>query len=178
MLTASDTEAAGPPATRRCSRRAAIVIALAALGAGAVSGQASGPTLSGMRAHLFENKTAQLSEDILDPKYRGAWNTIAGPNAANATLVIVEVSDVGPAAGAGRGGVAKPAVHLVARETGRQPRTLVDRTQPIPGPNDQRKAFVPFLVYQGGCDPVRLTATLVGGRGNPLERTLAFACGE
>ena len=50
------------------------------------------PAISGMRAHLFQNKKGEWSEDILAPQCGGLWNSIAGPNAANATLVIVEVS--------------------------------------------------------------------------------------
>jgi hypothetical protein len=133
-------------------------------------GQDDGPILSDMRAHLFQNKTAKLSENILDPKNRGLWNSVAGPDAANAMLIVVEVS--GRASG-------KYSIHLVARETGRRPKLLLDSTQAVPFPNEQGKTYLPFLVHQSGCAAVQLRTSLVGVRpGKPLERTIAFACGE
>jgi len=142
--------------------------------------QGSAPEISGMRAHLFQNKSAQLSQDILDPKYGGSWNIIAGPNSANATLVVVEVS--GPPGGTYTGYFGprtKYMVHLVAQELGRRPKALLDRTDAIPVLNDNGKVYVAFLVHPSGCAPVRLTATIVGARpSKPLERSLNFACGE
>lgn len=138
------------------------------------------PTISSMRAQLFRAKTADWSDDVLDPKFRGKWNTVAGPNAANATLVVVEVSGVPGGTYTGFFGLAtKYNVRLVAQETGRRPMPLLDRTQAIPVLDDRGKAYIPFLVYQTGCAAVRLTATVVGARPpGPLERTLPFACGE
>ena len=146
------------------------LIAPPALSAPGQSRKDGDPVLSDMRAHLFHNKTAQLSENVLDPKYRGSWNSIAGPNAANATLIVVEVSGLS---------TGTYSVHLVARETGRRPKLLLDRTQVVPSANDHGKVYLPFLMHQTGCAPVHLTARLAGVRpGTPLERTLAFACGE
>jgi hypothetical protein len=132
------------------------------------------PVVSAVRAQLFENKNGRLSQDLLDPKYQGSWNSIAGPNAANATLVVVEVSGVR----ADYGGQ-KYSVKLVARETGRSPRILLTSTQPLPASNDSGKVYLPFLIYQTGCSPVRLSVTVNGRHpGKPIERTMAFACGE
>ena len=44
-----------------------------------------------MRAHLFQNKRGVISEDVL-AKPGGLANTIAGPDSANAALIVVEVS--------------------------------------------------------------------------------------
>ena len=137
------------------------------------------PTLSGMRAYLFHTKTAALSDDVLDPKHGGLWNTIAGPNAANATLVVVEVSDPPNGTYPGQAGSGTNyMVRLVAREDKRSTR-LLDQSQVIPVLGDQGKLYVAFLLHQGGCAPIRLTATIVGPRSTaPLERSLNFACGE
>jgi hypothetical protein len=137
------------------------------------------PVISGMRAHLFKSKTADWSADVLAPGFDGGWNTVAGPNAANATLVIVEVSGARGGTYTGYFGPAtKFSVRLVAQEPRRQTPVL-DRTQAIPVLNEQGKGYVPFLIYQSGCAPVRLTATVVGRQtSQPLERTLPFACGE
>src|SRR6185503_6040529 len=109
------------------------------------------------------------------PQYRGGWNTVAGPNAANATVIVVEISGVPPEAAR-----SKYAVKLVARETGRSVKLLLTSTQPVPLSNDQGKAYLPFLIHQTGCSAVQLTATLMTGQkpGKPIERTLTFSCGE
>ncbi len=163
-------------------------LALAATSACApsvVAGQAPGastdgnvPAISGMRAHLFRNKTGEWSDDIFSPKHGGLWNSIAGPNSANATLVVVEVA--GPPGGTYTGYFGpetKYGVRLVAREGLRK--LLLDRTQTIPVLNDQGKVRLAFLLHQSGCAPVRLTASVVGARpSKPVERSLNFACGE
>jgi hypothetical protein len=170
------------------TRRLIAVVTLAMASACApspVAGQASGavapsdgPTISGMRARLFRNKTGEWSEDILAPGYSGSWNSIAGPNAANATLVVVEVS--GPPGGTFTGYFGpqtKYRVRLVAREGARK--VLLDQAQTIPILNDQGRVSLAFLVHQAGCTPVRLTASIVGARpSKPLQRSLNFACGE
>ena len=137
------------------------------------------PTIAGIRVHLFQSKRGVLSEDVL-AKPGGLANTIAGADSASAALIVVEVSG---APGGTYTGYFGPAtdyrVRLVAREGGRKPRLLVNHTQRIPVLNDQGRVYIPYLVNQSGCAPVRLTATLVGtGAGKPFERTLDFACGE
>jgi hypothetical protein len=175
-------------ASTRGAARLIAAVALAATSACApatVAGQAPSasrsadvPAIGGMRAHLFQNKKGEWSEDILAPQYGGSWNSIAGPNAANATLVVVEVS--GPPGGTFTGFFGpetKYRVRLVAREGSR--RVLLDQTQTIPVLNDQGKASLAFLLHQSGCTPVRLTASVVGARASkPLQRSLNFACGE
>lgn len=180
----------GRIAGRRPPRPAALAIASVALclsvgappalGAQARDGRTERnvPTISGMRAHLFENETGQLSDDILGRTPSRLWNTIAGPHSANATLVVVEVS--GPPSGTFNGFFGpqtKYLVRVVAREGARK--LLLDRAQVIPVLSEQGKVNVAFLVQQSGCVPVRLTATIVGQRpGKPVERSLNFACGE
>jgi hypothetical protein len=136
------------------------------------------PSISGMRAHLFQNKTGAWSDNVLAPDYGGSWNSIAGPAAANATLVVVDVS--GPPGGTFTGFFGPKTryrVRLVAREG--QEKVLLDQTQTIPVLNDQGKVSLAFLLHQGGCAPVRLTAFLVGSRpSKPVRQSLHFACGE
>jgi hypothetical protein len=138
-----------------------------------------GPTISGIRAHLFHNKSGKLSDvDLLGPTEPALWNTIAGPEAAKSTLVVVEVS--GPPSGTFTGYFGpetKYMVRLVARE-GRA-KLLLDQRQVIPVLSDRGKVSLAFLLHQSGCVPVRLTASLVGARpAKPVERSLDFACGE
>ena len=156
-------------------------LCLAAQAASGSTGDgAAAPAVGSMQAHLVQYKTGQLSDDALDPKNAGQWNSIAGPNASNATLVFVEVTGAPGGTYTGFfGPKTKYMVRLVARETGKSPKVLLDVTRPIPVLDDRGRTLVPFLVYQGGCAPVRLTATIVGATsGKPLDRSLAFACGE
>jgi hypothetical protein len=135
------------------------------------------PAFAGMRAFLTRNKTGELSANVLDPAFDGLRNTIAGPNAADAMLVVVELS--GPPNTAFTGAAApKYTVRLIAREGKRESRVF-DRTVPLPVLGNGGRAFVSFLVRQDGCVPVRLTASLVGPRTvKPLERVVNFTCGE
>jgi len=137
------------------------------------------PALSGMRAHLFENKTSKLSDDVLDAKDPGLWNIVAGARSANAALVVVEVS--GPSGGTYTGHFGartKYQVRLVATEKGRA-RRLLDQSQVIPVLSAEGKVYLGFLIHPGGCAPVRLSASIVGPRASPrIEKSLNFACGE
>jgi len=136
------------------------------------------PAISAIHAHLFRNKSGTWSEDVLDPKYGGSWNTIAGPNSANATLVVVEVS--GPPRGTYTGYFGpetKYMVRLVAREG--ENRLLLDQTQVIPVLDDRGRVLLAFLLHQSGCRPVQLAASIVGKRAaKPVIQSLNFACGE
>jgi hypothetical protein len=137
------------------------------------------PAISGMRAYLFHNKSGALSdEDILGPSKPALWNTVAGPDAAASTLVVIEVS--GPAGAAFNGSVSpetRYVVRLVARE---EPgKVLLDQRQVIPVLGEEGKVSLAFLLHQNGCVPVRLTASIVGRRSAPsLQRSVYFACGE
>jgi len=137
------------------------------------------PVLSSIRAHLFESKTGQLSEDILNSGSSDLRNTIAGVHAANATLVVIEVS--GSAGGiytGARGPNSKYYVHLVAQEQGRKD-ALIDRALVLPVLGSDGKGYLSFLIHQSGCAPVSLIASLEGQRpSKPVKRLLSFSCGE
>ena len=163
--------------------RAAVLVLSALWAAGARAGGAvelEGPVLTDMRARLFETKSAQLSDDLLAPGYKGSWNATTGPHASNATLVVVEIS--GPPGGSFTGALGpgtKYVVSLKARELARTPRVLLDASDVVPVFGDDGKAYVAFLIRPNGCAPVQLVARLKGAKpGKPLERSLDFACGE
>ncbi len=134
------------------------------------------PEITAIRVQLFQDKTGSWSEDILQSRDRGAWNSVAGEHSANAALVIVEIS--APRDGRYFRPPAKYRVQLVASEP-RRAAPLLDRSQAVPMLNDAGKAYVPFLFYQGGCVAVRIDVTLVGPRRTrPVQEILALACGE
>lgn len=136
------------------------------------------PAIGAVHAHLFQNKTAAWSADVLAPGYAGSWNSIAGPTSANATLVVVEVT--GPPGGTFTGHFGpdtRYGVRVVAREGTKK--TVLDRTQTVPILNERGKVSVAFLFYQSGCTPVRLTVSIVGAHApKPVQKSLSFACGE
>ena len=143
----------------------------------ATAGPLAVPTISGVEAHLFENKTAAWSGNLFDPKAGELWNTVAGPKASNAVLIVVQVTGAPDGAYTGvLGAGTKYAVRLSAREAGRH---AFDQSQTIPVLDDKGKAYLVFLIYQNGCQPLQLTTKVVGrGAGKPLKKSLDFACGE
>lgn len=158
---------------------ATVTIALA-LVASAEAGP-SAPSIRAIRVHLFESKTGRLSEDILASTTPSLWNSVAGPHAANAALVVVEIDGQPSGAYTGRSG-ALPAysLRLVANERGRE-RPLLDARQSLPVLGEEGRAYLAFLIRPGGCAAVQLSATLMGPRisdTQPKLAKLAMACGE
>jgi hypothetical protein len=139
---------------------------------------ANAPVIRTMRAQLFLNKKGAWSGDVLAAGAPDLRNSGAGPDASNATLVIVEVAGEAGANYTGSLGTGtKYSVRLVARE-GRD-KTILDQTQRIPVPDARGTVHLPFLLRQGGCSAIVLRASIVGAvAGKPVERTLAFTCGE
>jgi hypothetical protein len=151
-----------------------------ALAQTAAKATTSAPSVTGMRAFLFQNKTGELSEDVLSAPATPLWNTIAGAKSADATMVVVQVSGPlnAPFNTAARGN-ARYLLRLVALE-GKRATRLLDRTVPIPALTDSGAVYVSFLLRQNGCSNVRLIASIVGPRAaaKPFEQSLSFACGE
>lgn len=139
------------------------------------------PSVRVIRTHLFENKTGRLSEDILASPTPSLWNSFAGPHAANAALVVVEIDGQPLGAYTGRpGALPSYSLRLVANERGRA-RPLLDARQPLPVLGEDGKAYLAFLIRPGGCAAVQLSATLVGPQisaTEPKVATLPMACGE
>jgi hypothetical protein len=137
------------------------------------------PGIGHVEARMFLNKSATWSDNVLDAKADALRNTIAGPAASNTVLVVVEITGApGGTYNGFFGPKSKYAVHLTARETGRNVK-LLDQSQVIPVLDDQGKAYVAFLLHPQGCKPVQLIARITGqGAGKPVEKSLDFSCGE
>jgi len=149
----------------------------ATAGAEQVNVNKPGPSVAGMRVHLFQNKSATLSDDILLRDQQDLINVIAGPESTNAALVVVEVA--GPPGGTFNTLKTHFRVRLVAQEQGRKPARLLDQTQIIPIFNDKGSVFLGFWLMPSGCAPVVLTATIAElPSPKPVQKTLYYGCGE
>jgi hypothetical protein len=136
------------------------------------------PTILAMRARLYQNKRSEWSADLLASEHPDLRNSGAGPDASNATLVIVEIRGRPGGTYTGYFGAStRYSVRVMAREGRRK--ILLDETQLVPVLNAQGTAHLAFLLHQGGCSAVQLRASIVGkDAGTPVERTLNFTCGE
>jgi len=149
------------------------------------SDQPPGFRIVGMKAMLFYEDKGTFSEDVSEadtgqPYYPPKlWNTpIHYEQRSSSVLVTVEVA--GEA-------IAKPdrKLELIARYVplGTSRREIVVRkivTISIPMKVKEKDNFhAGFWLYDTGCDPVRLTARVIGRRENAkMKRVIRFDCGE
>lgn len=131
-------------------------------------------SITGIQAKLYYDGTATFSRDVLAAPEFSFWNTIIGGGDAegpsNSTLVLVEVSGTDAT-------MATPTrkVELTA-VTGR--RILLRRAVDI-GIFANGKFYAAFWLYDTGCQPVKLTARLLGqSRRSTTIKNLPFKCGE
>jgi hypothetical protein len=158
---------------------ALVTVALALVAA--THAATAAPSVRAIRTHLFESKTGRLSEDILAAPTPSLWNSFAGPQAANAALVVIEIDGQPLGAYTGRpGALPSYSLRLVANERGRA-RPLLDARQPLPVLGEDGKAYLAFLIRPSGCAAIQLSATLMGPQASatkPKVATLPMACGE
>ena len=138
-----------------------------------------------MKAMLFYEDKGTFSEDISDadhgPPYSPPrlWNTpIHYEDRASSVLVTIEVAGE-PEAQPER------KLELIARYVplGKASREIVVRkivTITIPTKLHDKDSFHEgFWLYNTGCDPVRLTARIIGPREtSTMKRVIRFDCGE
>lgn len=159
---------------RRAGPLTLAAVAALATAASARTPDAAPYRLSGMRAQLFFSDRGALSANILGDTTLALWNTPIGEGSAGgpstSTLVVVEVAGEAGAYEADR------SVELTATAG---TRVLLRRTQSLGVLSEAGRAYVAFLVYDTGCEPVRLSARLVG-QTQAAARTaqVPFECGE
>lgn len=131
-------------------------------------------SITGIQAKLYYDGTATFSRDVLAAPEFSFWNTIIGGGDAegpsNSTLVMVEVSGTDAT-------MATPTrkVELTAVAGGR---VLLRRAIDI-GRFANGKYYAAFWLYDTGCQPVKLTARLLGqSRRSTLVKNIPFKCGE
>jgi hypothetical protein len=144
-----------------------------AVGAGAKA------EISAIKALLFDDRTGEFSKDILsqsDPDVPELWNITMW---SHTTLVVVEIS------GRPEQLPASSRVNFAATykawTPGREP-PPADRTVRQAGSvtrfSDKGKTFVGFWLYDTGCFPVQISATLSGDPKSKREATIPFGCGD
>ena len=133
------------------------------------------PKIVAIRAQLFYDATGTFSQDVLSQKDLALWNTIIGEGSAGAastsTLVTVEISGRNVAVGATK-------VEITA--TGNKGRLIQKRLIAVDIYDERTKFVAPFWLYDTGCEPIKITARLIGV-GTPrtaVTKTIPFACGE
>ncbi len=133
------------------------------------------PKIVAIRAQLFHEATGTFSQDILSQKDLALWNTIIGEGSAGAastsTFVTVEISGRNLAVGATK-------VEITA--TGNKSRLIQKRLIAVDIYDERTKFVAPFWLYDTGCEPIKITARLIG-TGAPrtaVTKTIPFACGE
>ena len=133
--------------------------------------------ITDVKAYLYFNHKDTLSKDISNEQKGALWNTIIGEGLAGspsrATLVVVEISGK-PEAYEG-----KRRVEVTVQERGKKVVTKLKQKFPIGGISKDGKYFAPFLVYDTGCLPLKISAKLVGQSDETLkEKLIQFECGE
>ena len=155
--------------------RTVVVVLLSASWAGSsIFAQAkTPPKITAIRAQLFYNGKGTFSDNILAQKDIALWNTIIGEgsagDASTSTLVTVEVS--------GRNlPVGKTKMQITI--TGNKGRIIQRRIVAVDIYDEYTKFFAPIWLYDTGCEPIKISARLLGGSSAPVTKTIPFKCGE
>jgi len=128
-----------------------------------------------IRAQLFYDATGTFSDDILTRKDLALWNTIIGEGSAGgpstSTFVTVEISGRHLAVGATK-------VEITA--SGTKKGIIQKRVLAVDIYDERTKFFAPMWLHDTGCDPIKISARLIGA-GAPatvVTRRIPFECGE
>jgi hypothetical protein len=131
--------------------------------------------ITAIKAMLFYDGKGTFSRDVLAKPDFALWNTIIGEGdaegASNSTLVLVEIK------GNPSENEASPPrkIEFTASASGR---VLLRRTTEI-GLFENGKYYAAFWLYETGCQPVKLSARIVGqAQPSSMRKTIPFACGE
>jgi hypothetical protein len=127
-----------------------------------------------IKAFLFLNdQGTQSKKNVADPNVF-LWNAIIGEGGAGGytheTLVIVEI--------AGEKGSLNTNRKLIFTAT-EKGKIKLQRTSSIHILNDNGRYYLPYLLYDTGCEPLKLSAKIIGqNKPSIMERKINFECGE
>jgi hypothetical protein len=132
--------------------------------------------ITAIQAKLFYSNKGTFSRNVLAKPDFAFWNTIIGEGDAegpsDSTLVIVEVS--GKSSEGEMAATRK--IELTAVATGK---VLLKRATEVGIFSDDHRFYAAFWLYGTGCEPVKLTARIVGqSQPSSMTKTIPFECGE
>jgi hypothetical protein len=131
--------------------------------------------ITDVRVQLFYSREGTFSGNLVGtPNMNSLWNTVIGAGqgggASSATLVVVEVSGQ-PNSYAG-----KSSVDLAVRG---EKKEVLHRRQRLDVLSGKGKGYIGFWLYDTGCEPLRVSAKLVGKtKSSPVNVEIPFRCGE
>lgn len=132
--------------------------------------------ITAIQAKLFYYDKGTFSRNVLAKPDFALWNTIIGEGDAegpsDSTLVLVEVT------GESSEGERQPLrkVELTALAGGK---VLLKRAIEVGLFSNDHKFYAAFWLYDTGCEPVKLTARMVGQpQASLMSKTIPFNCGE
>jgi hypothetical protein len=136
--------------------------------------------IAAIKALLFYEDKGTFSKDILaDPNF-ALWNTIIGGGSAEghstSTLIIVELSG-GPESYEPSRQLEFTATYKSAGKNARP--IIVKRITDTGIFNKQGNWFAAFWLYDTGCEPVKLSARILGQpQPSAMTKRIGFQCGE
>ncbi|HYY58254.1 MAG TPA: hypothetical protein VE842_13050 [Pyrinomonadaceae bacterium] len=126
--------------------------------------------IKSMRARLFMSRDGSLGDDLLASGEASLLWNVGIHYSSDAVLVVVEI--------AGPPDTREPYRKLAFTATSGR-RVLLNQTVPIYNFFDDARYHAAFIVRVSGCDPVNLTARILGQRRQAtLTRRINFQCGE
>jgi hypothetical protein len=130
--------------------------------------------ITDLRAQLFYSDRGTFSENIVGRPDLALWNVIIGGGdsggPSHAILVVVEIT------GSRESRQSTARLRLSVTGGGK---TILARSQAVPSLNATGIGYVAFWLYDTGCVPLALTATIVGQPASSTKRAaIGFACGE
>jgi hypothetical protein len=137
--------------------------------------------ITAIKALLFEDGTGQFSKDVLsnsDPDIPELWNITMW---SHSMLVVVEISGP-PGKIAADGSRVNFVATYKAWTPGLNAAPATDKTVRQAGSitnfSDKGKSYVGFWLYDTGCYPVQISATLSADPKSKREVAVPFACGD
>ena len=154
-----------------------LIVALEVNASARKRGSATPPyKITAIQAKLYYHDKGTFSRDVLVKPDFAFWNVIIGAGDAegysDSTLVLVEVS--GKSVEDPTEPVRKVELTAVAKG-----RVLLKRALAVGLFSDDHKFYAAFWLYDTGCEPVKLTARILGqSQPSSLTKTIPFECGE
>lgn len=138
-----------------------------------IHGQTSAFKITAIQAKLFFDQRGTFSEDVLSGENKSLWNVgVSGGSAgglSTSTLVLVEITGK-PWDVLGRN------VEFIARGPRRM---LLRKIVEVGSLGEEGKFYAAFWLTGTGCDPVRLSARIIGqSPALAMKKTIDFRCGE